>query len=578
MLTADNETFKQHLSLRATSINDTLSALSARAPQANPNTRDMQIQLSRLLANEKQHVVELQRVMADNKQLNERLDNAAYRYMVAEKKFDKSKSAAASMLEIQNLLQSQSGPGETSNINGSGLNGSVDASGPASEEAETARRAAVAVADKRKEQLDVLEVENQKLTEELTATNARLNSLSDDDYAKTELFRAMKSQYEDVIKKINNLEAINVGLREEAQKLQAERTAYRLQVDEECRTSCSEAESQLAKMDLDLQRIRAERDLVLQEKATLEVSQTKHDLTLREIQALNSAGEDRLKALESEVERLRLRVGDSQPEGGFGNDLPRESEEDLRKEIASLRVQASMLNTELSSMQSAFIKSRAQAIKKSAEISSLEEQMERTREQKQRLEGNRFSERTLLDTKKLECDNLRRQSHKSGEIISQLKDAENRTRELCTNLEKQLAEHRENLYTLTEQNRFLQQRAAETKLTSEGVQNQVVELKTLLASKDSALVSAGHSQREAEAALEGMQVQLLDAKKKMEEWKEKAHANPTDEIDMLRVSKCLEQCALVPILTCHPESSVLWGMQSEPEGYVHHDMWPRCVQ
>jgi E3 ubiquitin-protein ligase BRE1 len=538
----------------------------------------MQIQLSRLLANEKQHVVELQRVMAENKQLNERLDTAAYRYMVAEKKFDKSKSTAASMLEIQNVMQSQSGPGETSNMNGSGLNGLVDATGPASEEAETARRAATAMADKRKEQLDVLELENQKLTEELTSSNARLNSLSDDDYAKTELFKAMKSQYEDVIKKINNLEAINVGLREEAQKLQAERTAYRLQVDEECRTSCSEAENQLAKMDLDLQRIRAERDLVLQEKATLEVSQTKHDLTLREIQALNSAAEDRLKALESEVQRLRLQIGESHTEDGSGNDLRSQSEEDLRKEVASLRVQASMLNTELSSMQSAFTKSRAQAIKKSAEISSLEEQFERTREQKQRLEGNRFSERTLLDTKKLECDNLRRQSHKSGEIISQLKDAENRTRELCTNLEKQLTEHRDNLYALTEQNRFLQQRATETKLMSDGVQSQVVELKTILASKDLALVSASHSQRAAEAALEGMQVQLSDAKKKMEEWREKAHANPTDEIDMLRVSKCPEHYALVPILTCFSESSILWGVQSESEGYVYHNMWSCCVR
>jgi len=87
--------------------------------------------------------------------------------------------------------------------------------------------------------------------------------LTDDDYAKTDLFKTLKSQHEDVIKRINNLEATNVQLREEAQKLQAERTAYRIQMDDESRAVISETESQLARAEADLTRIRNSRDELL---------------------------------------------------------------------------------------------------------------------------------------------------------------------------------------------------------------------------------------------------------------------------------------------------------------------------
>jgi E3 ubiquitin-protein ligase BRE1 len=256
---------------------------------------------------------------------------------------------------------------------------------------------------------------------------------------------------------------------------------------------------------------------------------------LRETQALQSSGEDRIRALESEVERLRLLVGESLPEDSATEDLLGKTEEELRKEIASLRGQASMLNTELSSMQSAFTKTRAQANKKASELSSLEEQVERYREAKQKIESTRFSERNALDTKKIECENLRRQSHKSGEIIAQLKESENRTRELCTNLEKQLGEYRESLHGLSEQNRMLQQHGNEAKIQSDGLQLQILELKKLLSAKDSALAAAGHAKRDAESEVASLKVELSAAHGMTAEWKEKLAISPGDEMDMYKV-------------------------------------------
>ncbi|KAK3096417.1 E3 ubiquitin-protein ligase bre1, partial [Teratosphaeriaceae sp. CCFEE 6253] len=123
----------------------------------------------------------------------------------------------------------------------------------------------LAVVEKQKTQVEEVEGENERLTNELSAARTSLASLSDDDYAESALFKGFKSQHEDMIKRVNDLEATNIQLREEAQKLQAERTAYRRNIEEERREAMDDSDAQIARAETDLARIRNIRDEIAAE-------------------------------------------------------------------------------------------------------------------------------------------------------------------------------------------------------------------------------------------------------------------------------------------------------------------------
>jgi E3 ubiquitin-protein ligase BRE1 len=524
---ADGEAFERHLTTRASGLKDALSALFSRLPELPKETRDLQSQVAKLLAAEKKLISQLQSMTAAKDELEEQRNIAEFSFLKAKKEVDKSKSVTLAMIEMQNRIKPKPEP----EANGQS-NGAVITIAMASDESELARKSAQAVADKRKEQLEALEAENRKLTEQLTVANTRLSTLSDDDYAKTELYKAFRSQHEDVIKRINHLEATNVQLREEAQKLHAERTAFKIAADEECQLNCSKVEEEKAKMDLDLQRIRQDKNRIHMEKTVLEAGNAQHDLGLREAQALVRSGEDRVRALEAEVERLRLEIGDKAVPTS-AEDMAGQTADQLIPEILKLRQQFAMLGPEMQSMQSAYTKARAQANRKAEEITNLEATAEQLRVAKRQLETSRFSERQAFDAKKAECDTLRRQGSKSSEIITQLKEAENKTRELCSNLEKQLAEYRDTMAQITDENRMLQHRADELKLLTDGFQAQVADVRQLLATKDAALQASKSAEREAAAEADGLRVRVQDLTKKLSQ--RKATTTDSSEVDMLRV-------------------------------------------
>jgi E3 ubiquitin-protein ligase BRE1 len=311
---------------------------------------------------------------------------------------------------------------------------------------------------------------------------------------------------------------------------------YCHQVDEECRAKCEEAEAQVAKTDLDIQRIRSERDLIHQQLAVLESTQTKHNLALRELQELNSGNEHHIKALESEVKRLQIAVREVQPDDMSLDDLADQSADGLKAELQRLRSQFSALNAELESMQMAVTKFRMQATKKTQDIVGLEQEFQKLREIKNRLDSNRFSEKTVLETKKMECDTMRRQSNKSAEIIAQLKEAESKTREMCGNLERQMAEYRSQVEHLTESNRELKQRVDMLNGLSAGHDGQLTELKKMMQTKDAEASAAMHLQREAEAEASGLRSKLADLRVKVDEQRSKTKNDGSDMISLLKVS------------------------------------------
>jgi E3 ubiquitin-protein ligase BRE1 len=487
-----------------------------------------------LLAAEKAHIQRFEKTRSVMDDFKERCEDYKYKWGIAKTQLAKAQSQASQYLEFQAKKLGLAETTEPVKTNGENTNGQKEHEAPVYDELEAERKAAKSEAAKIKEQLEGLEEENSKLITQLTTSNNKLSSLTDDDYAKTDLFISLKTQHDDVIKRINHLEATNTQLREEAQKLQAERSAYRLQIDEECRTNCSDLESRMAHLEEDAQRLRSERDNAHMTKTVLESSQAKHDESLAALKLLNAANEERVKTLESEINRLKIQVGEEVPPPS-SDQLSEMSEEVVRKEYAILRTKFNAVDNELSSMQTALTKFRELATGKKDTILSLEAELQRLREAKNRLDLTRFSERQVIETKRGECENLRKQRDTSAQAIAQLKESEASLKGLTTNLEKQLAEYRDQLAGLSDSNRLLEMRVNEMRMAKDTLAGQVTELSKSMAAKDGALVQAKHAQRDAETEVAGLKVKVADAKKKLEEWRSKSSMDPNDEVEMLKV-------------------------------------------
>ncbi|KAI4609449.1 hypothetical protein J4E83_008617 [Alternaria metachromatica] len=542
LLCEDTQTFKKHLSDRKEKILASLSDLFARYPASSPEVAKLQQKLSELLVTEKDHVVRLQRVTTEKEQLSDRLDTATHRYLVAEKKLDRLKSAQVQKLEQQAHGTSAPAKEEApSTSNGTeAINGTSP--GPISEELETAKNQAIAEAAKRKEQLEQIEQENKKLTEEVSALKVKLTGLSDDDYAKTDLFKAIKNQHEDVIKRINNLEATNISLREEAQKFQAERTAYRIKVDDEVRASLADSASHVSQAEANCARIRNARDELATKNNLLEASHKDSKDSIEQAKQLASACDSRIAALESECERLRLQIAEQQSSGdqemsGLDDLTP----EQLRSKISKLESQCKILGNELPSMESAWKKAQAIASKKITEIAAWEENIAKAHADKAKADQKFFAAMKTKGELEQQIRILRAQATKATEVVAQLKEADSLSRSLVDKLEKQCAEMRSQMDDLSTQHRQLQQKVSENAITSEGHVSQIAELKKVVEAKDATCLAAKHAQRESETERDKLVAQVTGLEKQVQIYKKKSTANQSSEVSTMEL---LIQCQI----------------------------------
>ena len=499
-----------------------------------PQLSELQGRISQLLAAEKVHVTELEKGRKEHENLEERLETASLRYMLAEKKLDRVKSTTVQKLERQAICGGK-------NESGSGLGGGADGEeskvdGEALFEAERSRKEAVASFEKQKEQLAALEADNEKLTTQITTLETRLTHLSDDDYSRTDLFKYLKSQHEDVIKRINDLEATNIKLREEAEKLQAERAAYRFQVEQESQMSLAEKESQLAQAENDLARIRTARDELLADVAMRKASQSQERASVEQIKELSSAHEERIKVLESEIARLNMLPGQAN-----GVPSPQPSVEDvptdeLHNKYTTLEKQYAMLKTELQSMEKVYQKTSAVAAQKINHLTALEERTLRLGAEKSKADQKYFAAMKAKEAREQEVRTLRAQNSKTSEIVSQLKDAESANRAGMVALDKQMADLKSSITALSSKSGATQQQLNEKNILLESLKGQVEELKKNLATKDNAnsIVSSAH--RKVEIEIEVLQVRLEETQKSLESWKKKGLGNQSGEYEMRRVS------------------------------------------
>ncbi|PVI02718.1 BRE1-domain-containing protein [Periconia macrospinosa] len=544
---------KEHLSARKDKIVTALSGLFAKYSPTGPEVADLQHQISHLLAAEKKHICELQRVATEKEQMSERLVTATHRYMIAEKKIDRLKSHQVQKLESQAIASSVTVKEETpSASNGvEPVNGAI--SGVLAEEVETARYQAVAEAAKRKEHVAELESVNKKLTDEVTALTVKLAGLSDDDYAKTDLFKAIKSQHEDVIKRINHLEATNIQLREEAKKYQAERTAYRIKVDDEARATISESESAVVQAELNLTRIRHARDELLAENKVLESSRKDVEISKQQSMELLSACESRISTLELECKRLRLQLTEQESAEGLP-DLESLSLEQLRSKVKTYEQKNKILSEELPGLEAAWKKAQAIAGKKIAEIATWEENVSRAMADKAKADQKFFAAMKAKEALQSQLKALQEQVGKGTKVVAQLKEADSSSRSLVDKLEKQTAEMRAQMDDLAAQHRQLQQKTNENAIATEGHVSQIAELKKIVETKDATYLAAKKAQREAEVERDKMTAQVEGLHKQIDHWKKKGQGQQSESVtmmeSMLQCQICKNKIKDTVIKTC----------------------------
>lgn len=545
LLAADSAAFNTHLKFRSAEISSAISRLFSRAPASAPEVSQLQGRIAQLLTAEKGHIVELEKSRLEKEKLVGRLEDASLRYMLAEKKLDRSKSATVAKLERQAISGGRSDTGSGLGGAQDPANGQVDSKPDNVEElveAEEARREAVAASAKRKEQLESLEAENERLTAQVTTLSNRLTHLSDDDYSRTDLFKLLKSQHEDVIKRINNLEATNVQLREEAEKLQAERTAYRVQMEKESGMALSELEAQLVQAENDLARVRTGRDELIAEVTLRKTAQSQERTSVDQVKELASAKEERIKALESEVARLKVQTRQPADPARQSPKIDDLSSEELQSRYSSLEKQYSLLNNELQSMGTAFKKASTLASQKVTNAAALEEKVQRLSAEKSKADQKYFAAMKAKEAREQEVRTLRAQNSKSSEMVSSLKDSEAANRALQVNLEKQIAEVKESLATVESKYRASQQQTSERNISLEGLKAQVEELKKSLEAKDAATSATSAAYRKAEVEIATLKVRFEETKKSLESWKNKGLGSQSSEYEMLRIMAICTVC------------------------------------
>ncbi|KAJ5734754.1 hypothetical protein N7533_013157 [Penicillium manginii] len=536
----DMEGFEAHLKTRSDDIRDIISHLPSKSADVSPDMADLQSQLAKKLAEEKVTIANLEKALADKQQAEESLEAASLRYMVAEKKLDRARSVTVAKLEKQYILGGSRPNTEASQAKreeSSPANGGTPVGDRSAELEETNTRLTV-VSEKQKEQLQKLEAENTTLLSQLNEQKIKSTKLTNDDYAHTDLFKQIRSQHDDVVKRINHLEATNTQLREEAEKLRSERAAYKIEMEEEFQSTTAEKEAQLMRAETDLARIRNARDELLADQNIRKAAQDQEKATGTKLQELADAREARITALESEIERLRLQVDGAKAAESL-TDMP---VEELRSKYTSLERQYSMLNSELTSMQTAYKKNATLASQKVAELGAWEEKINRLKAEKAKADQKYFAAMKSKEAREAEVRTLRAQNHKTSDIVSQLKESEAVTRSLLSNMDKQVSETKESLNSTLEKHRAIQQQLTERDIVADGLKNQIVELKTLSTSKDSALGEKSSALRQAEIEIAGLKQTLSDTKKSLENWKGKSLGNSSSEYEMLRTLALCTVC------------------------------------
>ncbi|KAI2615475.1 E3 ubiquitin-protein ligase BRE1 [Hypoxylon sp. NC1633] len=524
--------FESHLSDKASTIKGMAATLLTRIHgtrgQVAHDVVLLEKQVCALLAQQKEFTVKLNRLAADKDNLSDQLNTATLRYMKAERRLDRAKSAQVQKLEQQALNHVSARPAMGADLE-NGM--AVDEGNPNSEALQVAVREANAVVESQKAQLESALAQNKALQDELTSVQIRLTNVTDEDYSRTEVFKVFKNQMEELVRKVNSLEADNKTLRASAEKLEAERELSRRKVESEAQALIAEVEEQHHQADTTLARVRSARDELHADVTMLRASKEQERAAMEHAKELVSATSDRITALESEITRLRPNEDIDIAERP---DIDALSFEELRAKYKKLMKDYESIESELPGMTNAVKKFQALAHKKVADQIVMEERIALAIAEKSKADQKYFTARKDGDLKGEAIQKLRTQNGKSSEIISQLKEVEAHNRTLVTNLDKQLADLKQTNTSVMVENKRLETSSNEMTRRFDTLRQQVTELSNLAKSKDSATTVARERAATLEVDVEKLKIRLESVSKDRDKWKIKSLTNSSEEEEMLR--------------------------------------------
>ncbi|KAK0623133.1 BRE1 E3 ubiquitin ligase-domain-containing protein [Immersiella caudata] len=527
----DSKDFQRHLGDKAKVLTSTVNKLFERLHhtrgEVKPEVVQLESQVKALLATQKELTVKLDRLESENSSLSEQLDTATLKVVKAERKLDRTRSAQVQKLEQQALA------GASTRATAADGNGTpMSSTNGDSEELKLQHQEAVAVMAKLKEQLEAAMSELKALQEENSTFKAKKETVTDEDYARTEVFKQFKLQNEDLIKRINHLQATNKELREDAERLRAERTAYRVQLESEAQTVTLELEEQIAQKDQDLTRIRSARDELTAELAMRKAAESEEKTAITQMKELVEAKADRIAELETELERLR--PSEDATMSDTRTDLEALSPEELREKYVKLEKDFEAINKELPLLEKSYKKAMGLAHKKVMDFSALEQRVTILTAEKAKADQKYFAVRKDTDIRTAEIRTLRVQNGKSSEIISQLKEVETQNRMLIASLEKQIADMKQSNTSVMAENKRLEVAHTDLSRRVEALRAQISELSSLVKSKDSSSVALKEKMMECETELEKLKARVKGLTKDRDNWKTKCQNNSSDEEETLR--------------------------------------------
>ncbi|KAL1878819.1 hypothetical protein VTK73DRAFT_7472 [Phialemonium thermophilum] len=528
----DSKEFQRHLAEKGNvlkeKVDSLFSRLASRRGEVKPEVADLEAQVKSLLASQKEYIVQLDRLKAENEDLTDRCNTEILKVIKAERKLDRVRSAQVQKLEQQALANATTRPP----VEGDGKGGAGESNG-ANEAVQQQYQEAIAVVAKQKEQLASALAEIKTLQEENSTLKARRDTLTDEDYVRTDVFKHFRSQNEDLIKRINHLEATNKQLREEAERLQAERTSFRDQLEREAQSLTLELEDQLQAKEQDLTRIRSARDELLSENSQLKQIQSQERASLEQLRELSSATADRVKELESELERLRpseegATMSEPRP------DLEQLSLEELRQKYVKLERDFQAINKELPLLEKSYKKAMSLAQKKVMDFGALEDRIAQLTAEKSKADQKYFAARKDMDIRNGEIRSLRLSNGKSSDIISQLKEAEAHSRSVISNLEKQIVDLKQSNSSIFAENKRLETSSADANRRADAMKAQITDLSNLVKARDAATTQMREQLMALESELEKLRVRVDHLTKDRDHWKTKCLSNSSSEEEMLR--------------------------------------------
>ena len=573
----DSKDFQRHLGDKGKALKSKTDALFKRLAGARgevkPEVAQLESQVKSLLSQQKELLVKVGRLEAQNASLSDQYDKATLKVIKAERKLDRAKSAQVQKLEQQALASATAHPTSKDDSRGSSSPTNGD-----SESLKLQYREAMAVVAKQKQQLESALSENKALTDENSTFKIKKEAVTDEEYARTEVFKQFKVQNEDLIKRINHLEGINRQLREEAEKLRGERTEWKTKLEAEAHVVSLELEDQLQQKDQDLTRIRSARDELLAEVAMRRASQEQEKTALSQIKELAETQADRITELESELDRIRpsddATMTDPRP------DLEALSVQELRQRYMKLEKDFEAINKELPLLEKSYKKSMSLAHNKIMDFHALEERVATLTAEKSKADQKYFAARKDMDIRTAEIRSLRSQNGKSSEIISQLKDVEAQNRALIGSLEKQIASLKQEIATAMAERKKLEQAGGEATRRADACKSQISSITDLVKAKDSAVAGMKEALLRAETELEKAKVDVKEIGKDCNKWKAKCQSNSSEEEEALRVSEAGP--ALGSVTRVLADGVAEFGdLLCVPKQLQEHDpqrMWPRLLQ